>query len=285
MIESIIKFITSDKFYLPLVFILVAIISYKIISKTIIRASKIDSKLKVVNKGYEKRKITVVSLINNIIKYIIAIIVVIMILNVYGVNTGSILASLGIVGAVIGLAFQDIIKDFIAGVFIIFDNAYAVGDIVTINDFKGEVISMGLKTTKIKSITTGEVMVLSNSSFNKVINYNLSTPIVHLTIPFSYKEKIEKIEETLEKTMQELMKEDHIKEYKLLGVDSFEESSIKYALDIYCSIGTERNIKRLALKAIKQSFDKSYITIPYNQLDVHIDKKKRSDSNEQKSNI
>ena len=272
MIESIIKFITSDKFCLPLVFILVAIISYKIISKTIIRASKIDSKLKVTNKGYEKRKITVVSLINNIVKYIIAIIVVIMILNVYGVNTGSILASLGIVGAVIGLAFQDIIKDFIAGVFIIFDNAYAVGDIVTINDFKGEVISMGLKTTKIKSITTGEVMVLSNSSFNKVINYNLSTPIVHLTILFSYEEKIEKIEEALEKTMQELMKEDHIKEYKLLGVDSFEDSSIKYALDIYCSIGTERNIKRLALKAIKQSFDKSNITIPYNQLDVHIDK-------------
>ena len=72
--------------------------------------------------------------------------------------------------------------------------------------------------------------------------------------------------------MQELCKEDHVKEYKLLGVDSFEDNCIKYAIDIYCTVGTERNIKRLALKKIKQSFDDENITIPYNQLDVHIDK-------------
>ena len=60
----------------------------------------------------------------NIIKYIIAIIVIIMILNLYGVNTTSIIASLGAVSVIIGLAFQDIIKDFLAGVFIIFDNEY-----------------------------------------------------------------------------------------------------------------------------------------------------------------
>ena len=169
IINGIFNFVTSDKFYLPVIFIGIGILSYEIVSKTIIKVSKINSYIgkNHHSKGYDKRKSTVVGLINNIIKYLIAIIIIIMVLNIYGVNTKSIVASIGIVGAVIGLAFQDIIKDFLAGIFIIFDNAYAVGDWIKIDNFKGEVISMGLKTTKLRAYT-GEIMILSNSSFNKV---------------------------------------------------------------------------------------------------------------------
>ena len=165
------KFIESAKFYMPIIYIASGIILYIIIAKTITKLSKIN--IKRVNKDIDKRKVTVVSLINNIVKYIIAIIVVILILNIYGVNTTSIIASLGAVSVIIGLAFQDIIKDFLAGIFLIFDNAYAVGDWIEINGFKGEVISLGLKTTKIKAFT-GEVKIISNSSFIEVINYNLN---------------------------------------------------------------------------------------------------------------
>ena len=112
-----------------------------------------------------------------------------MILNLYGINTTSIIASLGVASLVIGLAFQDIIKDFLAGIFIIFDNEYAVGDTVEINGFKGEVISLGLKTTKIKAYT-GEVKALSNSSFTEVINYSLNHSNILMYIPISYETKI-----------------------------------------------------------------------------------------------
>ena len=174
MFEIILSIITSKKFYMPLLFILLGIISYKIISKTIKKVSKMDV---YINKGrteaYDKRKQTVVGLIDNIIKYLIAIIIIISTLSIFGVNTKNIVASLGIASAIIGLAFQDIIKDFLSGIFILFDNAYAVGDWVTIDNFKGEVIDVGLRTTKVKAYT-GEIMSLSNSSFTKVINYNLA---------------------------------------------------------------------------------------------------------------
>lgn len=274
MLKGIWEFITCDKFYLPVFIIFIAVVSYKIISKTIIKASKINNKLgkfKKTDKSYDKRKSTVIGLINNIIKYIIAIIVVILILNLYGVNTRSLIASIGVLGAVVGLAFQDIIKDFLAGIFIIFDNAYAVGDWITIDTFKGEVISMGLKTTKIRAYT-GEVMILSNSSFNKVINYNLGLPKIFLQIPFSYEEKIERVEEILNNVLLELKKDKDVKNVELLGVESFDDSNMKYSLDVDCTIGNQFRVKRLLLRNIKMAFDEAEIVIPYNQIDVHIDK-------------
>lgn len=275
--EHLIKYITSEKFYLPVIYIAIGVIIYYLITNTIIRVNKINNKVsnkvnnKITSPGNIKRKNTVIGLINNIIKYIIAIIVIINILNIYKVNTDKIIASLGIASVVIGLAFQDIIKDFLAGIFIVFDNAYAVGDWITVDGFKGEVISMGLKTTKIKA-NTGEVMILSNSTLNKVINYNLSNPKIYLKVPFSYDEKIDKVEKVLEDILEEIKKEKNVLEANLLGIDSFEASNIDYALEVICEPNTQYPIKRQLLKKIKISFDENKISIPYNQIDVHIDK-------------
>ena len=103
------------------------------------------------------------------------------ILKLYGVDTTSIIASIGVFAAVIGLAFQDILKDLLAGISIIFDNKFAVGDTVEINGFSGTVIQLGLRTTKIKSFT-GEIKSIGNSSFNEVINYSLSDAILYINI-------------------------------------------------------------------------------------------------------
>lgn len=262
------KFITSKLFYLPLLYILGGIILYIIVSKMINQISKFDIKQ---NKGLDKRKTTIISLIKNIIKYIIAIIVLIMILNLYGINTTSIIASLGVASLVIGLAFQDIIKDFLAGVFMIFDNQYAVGDYVKINGFTGQVISLGLKTTKIKSYT-GEVMCLSNSSFTEVINYSLNHSNLVIYIPISYETKIERVEKILENIKEQMKENENFYDLKLLGIDSFDDSCIKYAVMIECVEMTQHGVKRELLKLIKTKFDKEGISIPYNKLDIHIEK-------------
>ena len=270
MIEVVLKFITSPKFYLPIIYICVGILFYELIANTITKVSKINIK-NYTSKGLEKRKTTVISLINNLIKYIIAIIVIIMILNLYGVNTTSIIASLGAVSVIVGLAFQDIIKDLLAGIFLIFDNAYAVGDWIEINGFKGEVIAFGLKTTKIKAYT-GEIKILSNSSFTEIINYNLSHTKLIINIPVSYDTNINTLEKILNNTKDKIQKIKNVYNANLLGVDSFGDSAIMYALEIECAPNTHIGIKREVLKLIKQDFDENKIVIPYNQLDVHIEK-------------
>ena len=269
MIDTINKFILSKKFYLPIIYIIIGIIVYILISNTIIKISKV--KVLNNNKGTDKRKKTIIVLINNIIKYVIAIIVILTILKLYGINTTSLVASLGVAGVVVGLAFQDIVKDFLAGIFIIFDNHYAVGDWVEINGFTGQVIEFGLKTTKIKAYT-GEVKILSNSSFNEVTNYNLEEDNLLLKVPISYNANIDKIEEVLLNVFEQIKENKNVKETSLLGIDSFEESSMMYAVSIICKPMTYIGVRRELLKLIKKEFDKNNKEIPYNQLDVHIEK-------------
>ena len=261
------KIIQNPKFYLPIIYIVSAIVLYVLIAQAITKLSRIN--IKNDNKDIDKRKKTIVSLINNIIKYLIAMITIIMILNVYGINTTSIMASLGVVSVIIGLAFQDIIKDLLAGIFIIFDNAYSVGDCIEINGFKGEVISLGLKTTKIKSYT-GAVKILSNSSFSEVTNYNINHSKIVILVPFPYNIKVEKVEEALKKVKEEIEKNNDVYQMDLLGIDEFKDSSIDYAIIVECVSNTQIAIKREVLKLIKKTFDQEKIEIPYNQLDVHI---------------
>lgn len=262
------EFIKNDKIYLPVIYIAGGIFIYSIIIKMISSISKIDIKK---SKGLDKRKNTIIALIKSIIKYLIALIVIIMVLGVYGVNTTSLIASLGVATAIIGLAFQDTIKDFLAGVFLIFDNAYAVGDTVKINDFMGEVIALGLKTTKIRSYT-GEVMILSNSSFTEVINYNLNNTKVLIKVPVSYDINMEKLEKVLNNIKTIIEEEKDVYSMDLLGIDEFGDSSINYAIMLECVPLTHHAIRRKLLGIIKREFDKNNIVIPYNQIDVHIEK-------------
>lgn len=280
ILDPIFNFFASDKFYLPIIYIIVGIIAYFIICFFINHISKVNIgklKGKKATNTYivaiDKRKMTIVSLIKNVVKYTIAVIIIIAILSLYGVDTTSIIASIGIVGVVLGLACQDIAKDFLSGVFLIFDNAYAVGDYVEINGFKGEVISLGLKTTKIKAYT-GEVKIISNSAFTEVTNYNLKQSKLLIDIPLSYDCDIEKVEKVLNDLVPEIKAlPDVRKEVELLGIERFESSNIIYRIAIDCSPMSQYGVNRAVLRLIKLTFDKNKITIPYEQLDVHIKNK------------
>ncbi len=262
------KFLLKEKVYLPIVYIILGVIIYFILKGII---NKVSRNIKTSN-GFTKRKNTIVSLVNNIIKYLIAIFMILSILKLYGVDTTSMLASLGIAAVIIGLAFQDIAKDLISGIAIIFDNQYAVGDYVKINGFQGEVIGLGLKTTKIKAYT-GEVLILSNSSITEVINYNLSPANLVIDINVSYDTNINKLEKILE-SLNDKIKENKevIGDIKLLGIDELSNSSVVYKISIECTPMTQYALKRKVLKLIKEKLDENNIEIPYNKLDVKVRK-------------
>ena len=260
-----IDFILSEKFWLPGVYIFIGVIGYFIISNFIKKTSKIS-----LGKQDKSRKKTIVMLLNNIIKYVIAILVILAILGIYGVDTSKIIASIGIVSVIIGLAFQDIIKDFLSGFFIIFDNQYTVGDWVEINGFKGEVIALGLTSTKIKAYT-GEVKVLSNSAFNEVTNFSVYDSKLLLHINVAYNTDIEKLEKVLNNMSDEILKIEEVTgNYQLMGVDSLSDSSIDYLVTVDCKPTYQHTVKRKMLNMIEKELRNNKIEIPYNKLDVNI---------------
>lgn len=264
-LDKVLNFIQSIKFYGPIVVILVSFIIYTIVAKAIDNAN-----VKGKTELEKKRRKTVILLIKNINKYVIVILAFLNILSIYGVNTTSILAGLGVVGAVIGLAFQDLLKDIIGGVNIILDNYYVVGDLITFGDFTGIVIEFGLKSTKVQN-AKGEVLIIANRNVDKVINLSQKKNFVLLTIPTAYECDHKKVEKVLNKVLVKLKKEKDVIEdgTEYLGIDSFDSSSINYLIKIKCVQGSQFGIKRLALKLIKEAYEENDIKIPYDQIEVH----------------
>ena len=255
-------FIKSEKFILPIVYIVIGIILLRVVNFVIKKISK--------NKYVDKKKKTIISLIKNILKWLVYIFVMLSILSVYGVDTSGIIASLGIAGLVIGLALQDIIADFVAGIFILFDDQYIIGDVVEINGFKGEVIGFGLMSTKIKN-ATGDVLIISNSSFKEVRNFSRINNNLLINLDVSYDTDIDKLEKVLEGLRDDVLKmENVVGNYTLLGINEFSSSSVKYLVSIECKANCQYQIKRDYFKLVKKAFDKNKIEIPYNKLDVNV---------------
>ena len=265
--EKVLKIVTNEKVYMPIVYILIGVIIYNLLSKVINKVLSRHS-----GKSYkDKRRGTIINLVRSIVKYIVLIFIVLGILKLYGIDTTSIIASLGVFAAVIGLAFQDILKDLLAGISIIFDNKYAVGDVVEINGFKGTVIELGLRTTKIKSFS-GEVKCIGNSSFSEVTNFNMANADLFLKLNVAYDTDIDKLEKVLDRLKEDIMEIENVLDYQLLGLDEFSDSSIVYMVDISCKAMTTLGIKRKVLRLVKDAFDKEGISIPYTTVDINIRK-------------
>ena len=263
--EVIISFITKKEVYGLVLIVLAGYIFYhfvKALTEKIINSGK--------NALERKRRKTIVELFQNIFKYIIFVIVVLFILELYGVDTKSLIAGLGILGAVVGLAMQDTMKDFISGITIMLENYYIVGDYVTYNNFTGEVISFGLKSTRIKNLN-GEVLILANRNVTEIINISQKSADVIIDIPVAYEAKVEKVEKAIEEILEEIKKLDKVykNEVTYLGINKLDNSSVNYRIKISCDQDSQWSIKRSSLRIIKMILDKRNIKIPYPQVEVH----------------
>lgn len=264
IVGNILTFLSKKEVY-GLAIILLASLALYHFGKLLIEKIIVSGK----NAYERKKRRTIVNLISNIFKYIIFILAVLFILDLYGVDTKALIASLGVLGAVIGLALQDTLKDFISGITIIMDNYFVVGDIVTYNNFTGEVMDMGLKSTKIKK-NNGEVLVIANRNIDQVVNISQEPANVVIDIPTAYEAKTEQVEKTIVKILSEIKKIEGIKkEPKYLGISSLDDSCVKYTISILCPQDNQWQIKRDALKIIKNFYEKDKIKIPYNQIEVH----------------
>ena len=247
----------------PILIILVSLLVYLVIK------SVVNNVFKIRNKYIDKRKSkTINGLINNLIKYFIIIIDIVMILDIFGIDTKTLIASLGVVGFVVGLAVQDTLKDFVAGMSIILENQYRVGDTITIKGFRGEVISLGIKSTKIKAYT-GEVMIVPNHLLEEVVNHSLDKSLAVVDIPVSYDTDLKKLESILSNLFSKLSIDGITGDIKILGLESYDDSSISYRVVVDTIPMKHYQVERELKRAIKLELDKNGIEIPFPQVVVH----------------
>ena len=175
--ENVIKIIG-----ISLVIVISSIITTSV--KAILKATKLK------DPKDQKRKRTLDKVIISITRYVVIILAAVAILMLIGVDVMPALAGLGIAGLVLGLGAQKLITDFISGLFIVIEHHFDVGDIVDIGGFKGEVIDLGLKTTKIRN-WQGQVKIIANSELTNLINCSLNNTVFSTSFNISYQADID----------------------------------------------------------------------------------------------
>lgn len=217
-----------------------------------------------------KKAMTSITMFSNVFKYIILIFSFLMILDVWGVDTKALLTSLGIVGVAAGLAIQDLLKDFISGTSIVTENQFKVGDYIQIGDFKGTVIYLGMKTTKIKG-GCGEVKIISNRNITEVINYTAMPYSYALDITVSYANDLEKVENVLKKVCETVSKQVNYlkKPIEITGLVNMDSNGVTYRVIAELTPPKNYAFKNLFLTEVKKEFEANNLSISYNRMDVH----------------
>ncbi|MFW5838786.1 MAG: mechanosensitive ion channel family protein [Bacillota bacterium] len=261
----------------------IIVMVYKIIRISLYKYSKGRNK-------QDRRKQTITKIILSITKYVIAVIAVLVILAIWGVNVVPALAGLGIAGLIIGLGAQSFINDVISGFFIVFEHHFDVGDWVSINGFEGEVIDIGLKTTQVKSFR-GEVRIFNNGSVDPVSNFSKSTALAVVDFGIAYDEDVAKTIKILENAFPKLRDEmDALLETpRILGVNDLADSSVNIRVVAEVkSINDHWAVQRKILQHIKEILNENDIEIPFPQLVIHQapthTKKERQNQDKQETN-
>ena len=190
-------------------------------------------------------------------------------LYLVGMDAGGLLASAGVLSLVVGLGAQSLIQDIIAGIFIVFEGEFRVGDIVTIGGYRGTVMDIGLRTTKVMG-GDGNIKIFSNSEISGVLNMTKQASVAFVTISIEYGQDIDYVEAVLERELPKLKDKNPVilEGPQYLGISKLGGSGIDIAVMAKCS---EKDIKRLIRflnRELLQIFYRSGINVPFPNITV-----------------
>lgn len=213
----------------------------------------------------DKRKRTYVRMLKSIICTVLVIILVLIILQFFGINVSSMLAGVGIVSIIVGFALQDALKDIIRGLEIISSNYYDIGDLIKFGDNLGQVQSITLRTTKIQDINTMNIVSIANRNIDKV---EVDTGYIYLPVPLPYELKIEKADEIMKEIVKKLSKTDLITSADYQGLSKINTSSLDYQVVLTCEPMNRLQARRNALGVVVKTLEEYKISIPYTKINI-----------------
>ncbi|MDY2879682.1 MAG: mechanosensitive ion channel family protein [Candidatus Borkfalkiaceae bacterium] len=207
---------------------------------------------------------TVVSLLDGFVKYGAAIAVIIYLLKACGVNTGALIASIGILTLIIGLGAQSLIADIIAGMFIIFENEFNTGEIISIDGFRGEVIEIGIRTTKLLD-AAGNIKIMNHSDIKNVVNLSREPSLAAVDVDFPYDVPIEFIEKLFDEKFAGLQEKipGIITGPFYKGVSEYKDSNVTVKIVATCQEADRFQVQRDLLREYRAIITEAGIDISY----------------------
>ncbi len=228
------------------------------------------------NREKEKYIKTISHIFNTSFLIVLWVMAVVLMLNQFGIKVSPFLTGAGILGAVIGFGAQNIIKDILAGIFIIAENQYRVGDIVTLHpkgkEVSGTVESITLRVTKVRDMS-GKIHTVRNDSSASITNHTFRYAKINLDILVGYETDIDLLEKIINKIGQKIYNNPEFNEYILeaphfLRVTDLADSGINIKIVGKVKPGKQFIISGEIRRQILKDFKKNNITIPYPHITI-----------------
>lgn len=231
---------------------LICFLTLKLVHKIIIRFFNRNKKK--INRNSAKLE-TLIKIFYSTVRVIIIFIAVTIILDIFGINTSSLIATAGIGGIAIALGAQTLIADFVKGIFIIFDDKLRVGEWVVCSGVEGTVEEVNLRITKIRDYN-GSLHIIPNSNITNVQNYNRGAQRSEAYFCVSNDTKLEQVKAMIESVSQKIK---NIPEYKNVFIEDlsffeiteFKDFSYTVRVTSLVKIGTQWEISRKIRELIK----------------------------------
>ena len=214
-----------------------------------------------------------VKFISSIVRWVLLLFVVIAALSQLGVDTTSLIALLGAAGLAIGLSLQSSLSNFASGVMLIIFRPFTKGDFVEAGGATGVVDSISIFTTTMTTPDNKEVIVPNGAILGgNITNFSARpTRRVDMVFGISYDDDIKKAKELLEEI---IAADDRVlaEPAPVITVGELADSSVNFLVRPWANAGDYWGVLWDTTEAVKLKFDEAGISIPYPQMDVHVDK-------------
>ena len=213
-----------------------------------------------------QRARTMGSVLKSISSIVVVTISLLMILPELGLDIAPLLASAGIIGVALGFGAQSLVKDFLSGIFMIFEDQYGVGDVVNVGEASGTVEAVTLRVTRLRDVN-GTVWYVRNGEILRVGNMSQNWARTVLDVPVSYKEDLARVRRVLQEVAHELWEDEDFKgqiieEPEVWGVESMTPEAVTVRVTMKTAPLQQWNVAREMRERVKARFDHEDISMP-----------------------
>lgn len=222
----------------------------------------------------KKRIDTLGNIVNNAVTIVIGAVATLMVISEIGLDLKAILMGAGVVGVAVGFGAQNLVRDFLGGFFILMEDQYSVGDVISAGGHAGLVQAINLRTTVLRD-AEGKVHIIPNGEIKAVTNMTKEWSACVLNIGVAYKEDIGHVIDVLKRVGDEMYNDEKFRPMLLgpldiKGVDDLADSAVMIKVSFRTKPIKQWDVGRELRRRVKDTFDREGIEIPFPHRTVYI---------------
>ena len=221
----------------------------------------------VINQRRSQRARTIGSVLKSVVSIVLLTWVVLAILSVLGVNIAPFIASAGVIGLAIGFGAQNLVRDFVTGIFMLLEDQYGVGDIVDLGEAVGEVESVGLRITTVRDVD-GTLWYVRNGEIARVGNMSQEYAVARVELPVALTADVDRAQEVALAAAHAAVESDALSEHvtgepDMLGVQELSADQLILRMTVTTKPNSQWKVQRTLRREILRAYDEHGIELPY----------------------